>query len=355
MTRTRIATFNVENLFNRARVLNFFDHEHGTEKLKNIALLEAELRKPVYDKAEIARLYALVEDVVRFNITRSRVGRYIISRSHGQWRVHPDGPNDWAGTIEFKRAKFDDTTTRNTARVIREVDAHILCIIEVENRLALETFNSDRLASRYPYNILIDGNDSRGIDIGLYSKFEFGTIRTNIFDGTAQSRTFPRDCLEVEVLTPGGPTYLLMNHFTSKSLGGDDRRERQAQRLNELLQDRYNLADQRVVVAGDLNDTPDSAPLGHLLGNNGLTDVLKLAFPNDSAMRWTYHYDRNEQIDYILVSTPLASVFQGAGVERRGIADVDGYSNGTIIPFSSVTSWRDAASDHGAVWADFDL
>ena len=355
MTRVKIATFNVENLFDRAKVLNFSDHQHGNEKLEIVALLEEELRRPVYNKPEIIRLYTQVDDVIKFNVTRSSVGPYIISERQGQLRVHPDGFSDWAGTIEFRRAKFDDTTSKNTARVILEVDADILCMIEVEDRLTLSTFDSDLLSSMYPYNILIDGNDSRGIDVGLYSKFELGTVRTNIFHPPSGSPTFPRDCLEVEVFTPGAPAYVLVNHFTSKSRGGEDRRLGQAKRLNEILGDRYDLAQQRVVVAGDLNDTPTSPPLQLLLSNNRLRDVLEIEFPNDPGERWTYHYDANEQIDYILVSEPLANVLHEAGVERRGIADVDEYSNGNIQPFSTVTNWRNAASDHGAVWAVFEL
>jgi hypothetical protein len=51
--------------------------------------------------------------------------------------------------------------------------------------------------------------------------------------------------------------------------------------------------------------------------------VLELQFPNDSPKRWTYHYDEFEQIDYILVSAPLKQRFLGAGVERRGISDLN--------------------------------
>jgi hypothetical protein len=68
--------------------------------------------------------------------------------------------------------------------------------------------------------------------------------------------------------------------------------------------------------------------------------------------RWTYKY-RNElnQIDYLLVSTPLKDALVDAGIERRGIHEIEKVTG--EIPFSSVTHWTTAASDHGAVWADF--
>ena len=62
----------------------------------------------------------------------------------------------------------------------------------------------------------------------------------------------------------------------------------------------------------------------------------------------------------LLVSRPLKDVLIEAGVERRGIyrlgqltandPDVDNESE-----YSSVTHWANSGSDHGAVWADFNL
>jgi hypothetical protein len=85
-----------------------------------------------------------------------------------------------------------------------------------------------------------------------------------------------------------------------------------------------------------------------------LFDVLTLQFPNP-ADRWTYHYTKNDQIDYLLVSKPLRDALSGAGVERRGIFDVDKYTAGATKAWPSVDSVRNAASDHGAGWADFNI
>lgn len=71
--------------------------------------------------------------------------------------------------------------------------------------------------------------------------------------------------------------------------------------------------------------------------------------------RWTYKYRAElNQIDYLLVSTPLRDALQDVGIERRGIPGIADVIPG-IVPFPSVTNWRTAASDHGAVWADFTL
>ena len=360
MSKLRISTFNVENLFDRPKVMNLYDHSVGDEKLEAIAGLQKELERAKYNKPLIIDLYKQVKDYITFNVMRSSVGHKIIYKPrNAPYRVAPKGRDDWYGFIQLKREKFNDLTKKNTARVIKDVNADIMCMVEVENRLVLKSFNSDLLSRMYPYNMLIDGNDGRGIDVGLYSKMELGAIKTNIFDGPANSRTFSRDCLEVEVKTKKGQSiYFLVNHLKSKSgrnqKKNDARRKRQADRIKEILKNNYDLRRDLVVVAGDLNDTSDRKPLSNLLSINGLHDVLELQF-EDYKDRWTYHYKTNEQIDYILVSDPLKEAFKNAEVERRGIAGIEDYSNNQIHSYPSVTNWRNAASDHGAVWADFEL
>ncbi|MCG8605744.1 endonuclease/exonuclease/phosphatase family protein [bacterium] len=357
----RVATFNVENLFSRAKVLNFYNHSNGDTILERVAALQTELERQNYDKRRIVQLYRQVRNYIKFNVIRSRVGHRIIYKRRGVWRVAPDGRDDWFGYIEFKRDSFNDITQQNIARVIRDMNADVLCLVEVENRPVLDQFNSDRLSGRrrYSYSMLIDGNDPRGIDVGLYSRFELGVIKTNIFDRNNRGRRiFSRDCLEVEILLPSGQSlYVLLNHFKSKSGGEaatDSRRKAQAQYVARILTSEYDLQNDLVIVMGDLNDTPTRPPLPPLLSLQHLYDVLEEEF-NDPADRWTYHYRRNEQIDYILVSEPLRRARTRTDVFRRGMANVDQYSNGAIQPYPQVTSWRNAASDHGAVWAEFNI
>ncbi len=147
----RFATFNVENLFGRAKVLNFYKNETGDDKLRIIADLQTELERNVYNKPEIIRLYEQVKDYIKFNVLKSTVGHRIVYMYHGNYRVAPNGKDDWFGFIEYKLDKFDDQTQKNTARVIREINADVICLIEVENRPVLTKFNSERLYRDYPY------------------------------------------------------------------------------------------------------------------------------------------------------------------------------------------------------------
>ena len=270
------------------------------------------------------------------------------------------GAKDWSGAVEFLRADIKEIARESTAAVVKAINVDVLCAVEIENREVLQKFNAQALASKsFDYCMLIDSLlDPRGIDIGLLSKLPLGSIRTHCYDKDAQKKTiFSRDCLDVELKLPDGkPLHMLCNHLksklnTSKVTGADDaRRLQQAKRVAEILAG-YDLSTDYVIVAGDMNDTPDSAPLQPLRGVTDLYDVLELKFGADKLQRWTYqHGTQLNQIDYLLVSKPLKAAFVDAGIERRGM-----FCANVPIRFPDVTSEATAASDHGAVWAEFKL
>lgn len=354
-TPLRIASFNVENLFTRAKILNLSDHSVVSDALADVAALDALLRKPTYTAATKTKIVALYKKVAEYITVREDRAKLF---DKAKTKVVASGADDWDGAIEFKRAKFSEMARENTAEVIKKVDADIACIVEAEDRPALSSFNQELLDSKkFKYAMLIDGNDQRGIDVGALSQFPIRSLKTHMYDGTPSSRTFSRDCLRVELeWTATKSIHLLCNHFKSKSEGEaatDARRKRQAERVAEILKE-YDLKKDLVIVAGDFNDTPNRPPLQPLLGTANLSDVLALQFPN-AADRWTYHYKKHEQIDYVLVSKPLREAFVRAGVERRGIFELSKITNGAETEFATVTKHTDAASDHGAVWAEFAL
>ncbi|WP_445548212.1 MULTISPECIES: lamin tail domain-containing protein [unclassified Frankia] len=113
------------------------------------------------------------------------------------------------------------------------------------------------------------------------------------------------------------PLFVIANHWNSK--GGDDplfgryqppalasetQRNQQATVVRNFVQSILAIDSQaRIVVAGDLNDFPYSAPV-QTLTSAGLTDLpATLA----DAERYTYVYEGNSQVlDHILLSTALA-------------------------------------------------
>src|SRR5437773_870695 len=74
--------------------------------------------------------------------------------------------------------------------------------------------------TRYPHVMVIDGNDDRGIDVGLMSRFPIGSMRSHVDDIENGSLIFSRDCPEYEIALPSGSTLLvLVNHLKSKGFG----------------------------------------------------------------------------------------------------------------------------------------
>jgi endonuclease/exonuclease/phosphatase family metal-dependent hydrolase len=356
----KIATFNAENLFRRAKVFNFEERRDGDEILAKVDQLQKELNKNVYDGKRILDLYNELKDFIDINEVREKLFK---RRKFNVVGIKAKGKDDWGGFIAFKAANFPEITRMNTAKVINSVNADIISLIEVENKPTLDTFNSKLIKKKYPYSMLIDAFDPRGIDVSLLSRLEMCDIRTHMFEKDKGSPIFSRDCLEVTIKLPGDDfLYVLVNHFKSQGYGSekenDAKRLRQAQRVVDIIIEERNrdLTKDKVVVLGDFNAPPESKSLSPLINVRELKDVLalKIAQPED---RWTYHYNKNQQLDSILVSEPLQKACKQAGVERRGIFDVAKYSTKgeTAWPEVQDNGVTASASDHGAVWAEFDL
>lgn len=368
----RIATFNTQNLFERPRVFNNRDKTVGDRALRRIDAFKKILDKDTYSAADKRQLVKQFTEngpnnlppLNHYIMVREDQGKLWRKRNYKVIGVQAQGRGSWNGAIEFKKSKVSQLGRENTAKVIRAVKADVACIVEADNRIMLRQFDAELLRSRYPYEMLIDGNDLRGIDVGLYSKFKIAGMWTHMFDKLGTKKIFSRDCPEYEVILPDGrPLYILCNHLKSKGYDSagtaDQRRRNQAQAVADILSG-YNLKEDLVVVAGDLNDTPRSDPLQPLMRKRYLYDVLKLQFPNDESARWTYHFNTFEQIDYLLVSRPLRDAFLEAGVERGGMYGLNRLTSAsdlvsTETEYPTVTHWTNEASDHGAVWASFDL
>ncbi len=355
-TPFRIASFNVENLFSRAKVLNLNDHARATELLNKIERLKSLLLKPTYTPEIKQAINTLLADLKDYVLIREDRGK-LLTRG----KVSAPGAAAWDGVIELKRASIKELARQATADVLKALAADVACVIETENRPSLQQFNRELMGTRkFPRILVVDGNDARGIDVGLLAKLDVGRIDTHIFDEDDDGVIFSRDCLEVELLhLPNGkPLYILCNHLKSMGYGppaqSDEKRRRQAARIAQILTRKYDLTRDHVVVAGDLNNDPSAPPLRPLLSVPHLYDVLQLQFGDDPARRWTYRYKKqNSQLDYLLVSQPLRAAFTAAGVERRGIWGIKDLTGET--GFKSVTAKTNAASDHGAVWAEFSL
>ena len=360
----RISTYNVENLFSRAGVMNLNSWSEGRHILNDITTLNSLIAENSYTDTVKQRIKSLLEKydfAMRnkldrpFEIVEVRDKLFVVRRHSQEIEVIATGRSDWVGWIDLNRADINTDAVANTGRVISEINADIQCVVEVENRLTLDRFNRQVLAKipgflPYEHNLLIDGNDPRGIDIGLLSRFPIVSVRSHIGAG-GNDPIFNRDCPEFEVRLPDGTAlWILGNHFKSKGNGSfaenNAKRKRQAAETARI----YRAALQRsdyVIVLGDLNDSPDSAPLQPLLRDTNLQDVMQ--HPTYQGLPGTFKsgVSIKQKLDYILLSPALWNRVQNVGVERKGV-----FTRSARGRFHSVISPETAASDHAAVWVD---
>lgn len=376
----KIAAFNVENLFERAAAFNKSTTTETQRVLKATSRLNELFEEPSYagDEQEIVDL------IVELGLDQSDRGNdaVLLRKIRGSvLKRPPEGPPqlvasgraDWIGWVEAKKQPVNEIAVDNTGRVIRDVDADILAVIEADNRPALTRFSNDvlkRITPRgnpYDHVMLIDGNDERGIDVGIMTrrKYPIRELRTHIYDSDSRRRTiFSRDCPEVAVETPDNELiWVLPNHFKSK-FGGETseskwKRRAQATRTAKIYEELRSTGHDNVVVLGDFNDTPDSMPLRPLVEWTDLRDVSEHpdfdvgAFPGMEDKTGTFALgNANQKIDYLMLSPALFNRVSGCGLFRKGAWP--GVAPPRWEKYEEMTEKIHVASDHHVIWAEID-
>jgi endonuclease/exonuclease/phosphatase family metal-dependent hydrolase len=187
---------------------------------------------------------------------------------------------------------------------------------------------------------------------------EIQSIVSHVDDTDAAGVIYSRDCAEYHMTLPAGERLvLLVNHFKSKGFGSqassNAKRKRQATRTRAIYEQRKADGHTLLAVVGDLNDTPDSTPLGPLVANGSdLVDVMVHGtFVSDGRPGTHGNGTKSGKLDYVLMSPALAARVTNAGIERRGVF---GGQNGTLFPhLPEITTAVEAASDHAALFIDF--
>ncbi|MEQ9334559.1 endonuclease/exonuclease/phosphatase family protein [Thalassobaculum sp.] len=369
----RLAVYNVENLFDRAKAMNLETWDEGRPILEAFAELAGLLGAVTYTPADRQRMVVLFE---RLGLEKSDTGPFVILRRNrgglvrrpraGGIEITADGRADWIGSLELRDEPINEHAIRNTARVIRDLQADVLGVVEAENRPALAAFNDEILpvvqGDPFRHVMLIDGNDERGIDVGLMTGagFPIGLMRSHVDDRLANGATvFSRDCPEFYIATPNGNRLVvLLNHLKSKGYGGtaasNARRRAQAERVAAIYRDLAAAGETYVAVMGDMNDVPGSDPLQPLIAGTGLTDVFAHPAFDDGGYPGTYGLcNAANKIDYILLSPDLYGRVRNTGVHRTGMWP--GSRPRRWDSYPEVRKPRDAASDHAALWVDLDI
>ena len=267
-----------------------------------------------------------------------------------------------------------------TARVIDDLAADVLCVVEAENRPSLARFNDELLGGRYGHSLLIDGNDLRGIDVGLFC-IDAITValdaqpRRRPRPADARRRLFSRDCPVHQLRLPGGEDlYLLLNHLKSQSFSSGDPdplRSRQSAQVRAIYDglraegagcSPCSATSTRAGPTADRHPTPGAAARARLAaGRRVRARPFSQLFDDKDVDRERpgsfQSCALSNRLDYILLSPELAERVTDGGVFRKGLwgnpSNVNPPRPWSVYP--EITAARHAASDHGAVWVDLDL
>jgi len=365
----RLATFNVENLMTR---FDFTGFRNQLRQDRVIQLFEVR-SEGVYQQLEQARVIAATDD-----------------------------------------------TRQMTALAIADADADILCLQEIDNMAALQAFEYGYLfrmvGNGYRQKYLVEGNDSRGIDVAVLMreetrdgrKIELRDIKSHamltyrdldLFDEALgqnahiDDKIFKRDCLELDLLIGGVPFTLYVVHF--KSMGSprdglDGRqatmpvRRAEARAVRRIIENRFGAgqtATKNFAICGDMNDYQERVDVigtrrtGYRFEHKNEAESALDAFSHDGFAenvmrrrdemdRWTLYHARGPQeqwlcqLDYIWLSPALASVNAGRQPEiiRHGQPFRTVFPPGQEVERYPRTGWdRPKASDHCPVVMTLDL
>lgn len=314
-----------------------------------------------------------------------------------------------------------DDTRQLTALAIAQTRADILCLQEVDNLSALNAFEYGYLykmvGSGYRHKYLIDGNDSRGIDVAVLMRdttrdgqpIEFVAMQSHahltyeqldVFDpqlaemGMAPNdRIFKRDCLEIDLLINRKPFTVFVTHFKSMTgfrNGMDGRnasmpvRMAEAKAVRAIIERKFahkKTRDMRWVICGDLNDYHEKVLITgdqwsgyqfepvieeqsaiNILLDDGFS--VNLAMRRPELDRWTLYHTRGPeerhlcQLDYILASPSLASKNPDTvpQIIRNGQPWRTVFPKGQEVELFPRTGWdRPKASDHCPIVATFNV
>ena len=254
------------------------------------------------------------------------------------------------------------------AKAIRELDADVLALQEVESLDALRRFRDEHLGDMgYVHVASLDAGYYRGVEQSVLSRVPV----TNISNWPALSTAdvvrsgegfqpvpedpkleFQRSPLMVDLKTEDGYEFtLIVVHLKSGGLAHAYRREAEGLKLLEIVAERLESDPERnVIVLGDFNAKSQYKSM-QLLLDGGLVDAMAhrvTEATNVESARWVTH-ESGRIIDYILVNDHAA----------HEVVPESGFVLGTFYPGdSNHYDWRkdDApeghASDHYPIAID---
>jgi endonuclease/exonuclease/phosphatase family metal-dependent hydrolase len=174
-------------------------------------------------------------------------------------------------TLDWSKALFTKKLI-NISRVIKAANPDILVLQEIENKNVLNKLVTRGLKGQgYQFQVLIEGDDSRGIDVAILSRYPLQKAKHHSIIHNGQILD-TRGILEAHFSVLNQDVVVFANHWPSQSNPSEERIS-SAKRLEQLAQ---NLRTDLVVAMGDFNSLDSDSPNPYLEMPSFL-DLEKLA------------------------------------------------------------------------------
>ncbi|MFQ6607352.1 MAG: endonuclease/exonuclease/phosphatase family protein [Fidelibacterota bacterium] len=200
------------------------------------------------------------------------------------------------------------------AEVLSDLNADVVGLCEVENRLVLEELNQTFTGKNYSI-IHYDSPDNRGIDCALlYDPRLMSVLDSKPIKNRLTSGKSTRDILYVKGLFSGKILHLFVNHWPS-NYGGKaqaiPKRAETAALLRKHVEDLLSTnPDAEIVIMGDLNEGPLDNNVQSLLSPDNENSTFRLqnlmiTFNNKPHMGTYVWRGMDEILDQIIISQGL--------------------------------------------------
>lgn len=197
---------------------------------------------------------------------------------------------------------------------IHALNPDVLCVEEVENRSVLEEFNRAYLKDLGYEVVLFEGNDGRGIDVGLLTRLPINSVTSyrhlRFKDAQGREQKFRRDLLRVSI---GGKLNadVYVVHFKSQH-GGDNsdviRTSEAHAAAGIIAAEMAKDPGYRAFISGDFNEVVEESTLQELLAI-GLVDSCA------GTEKVTYNQKPYlTRIDFMLFTPALAEEIESSEV-----------------------------------------
>ncbi len=292
--------------------------------------------------------------------TSVTIGTYNVKNMFGERDVQRAG----GGRTPVKSERSLDALAEN----IRRADADVVALQECTSKETLTEFMKTRgLSENYKYVAHVPGNDGRGVNVAVISKYPFTEVVSHkdvtfpLADGSGDTK-FSRDFLRVDIDVdgkPGADVSLYTTHSKSRRpsapghVSSDTKRLSEGRAMRDIAETEMKQFPGRLfVLTGDFNDNTDDASVQAVLNPGGGREewVDSLAGRPDSERNtWPANPKRNngfapEQFDHMIFPKSMSNRLVNSQVHRYTQSD------------SSDTRWvSSTASDHLMITSEFNL